>query len=62
MMLSILEILVDITAILLLLIGFVNEERFIKVEENIRRIIVGNYRRVKRQWAAKKAARKERKV
>ena len=47
--------LVEFGAILLLIFGFINEEKVIEFEQNIKRIIVGNYRRYKKLQQQKKA-------
>ena len=49
--------LVEFGAILLLIFGFINEEKVIEFEQNIKRIIVGNYRRYKRLQQQKKAGK-----
>lgn len=52
---SIISILVDFLAVALLLYGFINEEKVIDFEMNIKRIIVGNFRRYIRIRNHKKA-------
>ncbi len=55
---SIISILADFLAIALLLYGFINEEKVIDFEMNLRRIILGNIRRYIRLRNQKKAATK----
>lgn len=52
---SIISILVDFLAVALLLYGFINEEKVIDFEMNVKRIIVGNIRRYIRIKNHKKA-------
>lgn len=52
---SIISILVDFLAVALLLYGFINEEKVIDFEVALRRIIIGNIRRVIRMRNHKKA-------
>lgn len=40
--------------IILLLYGYTKEDKFIKFEQNVKRIVVGNYRRWKRLRKEKK--------
>lgn len=44
----------EIIIVLLLLYGFINEEAVIKFEQNVKRIVVGHYRRWKRLRKEKK--------
>lgn len=55
----IIQTVIELAAIIFLMIGVVKEDVLIKFEENVRRIVVGNYRRLKRQRRAKKADSKE---
>lgn len=48
---------IEVAMSLLLIYGFMNEEAIIKVEQNIRRIVVGHYRRWKRIRRMKKMKR-----
>lgn len=43
------ELFIDFIAVILLLLGFMNEDKIIDFEENIKRIIKGNYKRLKRK-------------
>ena len=52
---SVISILVDFLAVALLLYGFINEEKVIDFEMNIKRIVVGNIRRYIRIKNHKKA-------
>ena len=51
---TIIQIIIDIVAIAFLLYGFINEERIVKMESNLRRIVLGNYRRLKRRYRTRK--------
>ncbi len=52
---SIISILVDFLAVALLLYGFINEEKVIDFEMNVKRIVIGNIRRYIRIKNHKKA-------
>ncbi len=52
---SIISILVDFLAVALLLYGFINEEKVIDFEMNVKRIVIGNIRRYIRIKNRKKA-------
>ena len=45
---------IEIAFVLLLIYGFMNEEAIIRFEQNIKRIVVGHYRRWKRLRGEKK--------
>lgn len=51
---TIIQIIIDVAAIVFLLYGFINEECVVKMESDLRRIILGNYRRLKRMYKARK--------
>lgn len=53
---SIVSILVDFLAVAFLIYGFINEEKVIEFEMNLRRIVLGNIRRAVRMRNRKKAA------
>lgn len=55
---SIISILVDFLAVALLLYGFINEEKVIDFEMNVKRIVLGNIRRYIRIKNHKKAVAK----
>ncbi|MBQ8766090.1 MAG: hypothetical protein IJZ16_04740 [Clostridia bacterium] len=40
--------LIELAIAILIVYGFMNEDKVIRFEQNIKRIIVGNYRRLKR--------------
>lgn len=42
------QTILEIVIVLLLIYGLTQEEKFIEFEQNIKRIVVGNYRRCKR--------------
>ena len=46
--------LIELAVSCLLIYGFMHEEKFIAIEQNIKRIVVGNYRRYKRMRGNKK--------
>lgn len=49
--------LAEFTAILLLIYGFMHEDKFIAFEQSVKRIVIGNYRRyirIKKQRKAEK--------
>lgn len=52
---SMISILVDFLAVALLLYGFINEEKVIDFEMNVKRIVIGNIRRYIRIKNHKKA-------
>lgn len=53
---SMISILVDFLAVAFLIYGFINEEKVIEFEMNLRRIVLGNIRRAVRMRNRKKAA------
>ncbi len=52
---SAISIMVDFLAVALLIYGFINEEKVIDFEMNVRRIVLGNIRRMIRIHNRKKA-------
>ncbi len=58
----IIQIVIDIAVITFLLYGFINEECVVKMESDLRRIILGNYRRLKRTYKARKNIRQKRTI
>ena len=43
------QTIIECLILLVLLYGFIHEDKVIAIEENIKRIIIGNYRRYKRK-------------
>lgn len=50
--------LIELAISILLIYGFMHEEKIIAFEENIKRIVIGNYRRWKRMRGKKKCMKK----